>query len=468
MSRKERRYQQKLAQKESARAGPAARPSEATGLLIGRLQAQAIAFQRAGQPRRALKICKDILALQPVDRDVVLGYAGRLALEIGDHQEAAALYGAAAALRPDIAEVHYNLGNALSQLGRLDEAAAAYRRALALRPGLMPAHHNLANVLRGLGRTEEAVEAYRRGLAVEATAEGERDLGVALSLLGRLDEAIAAWRRSLALPGHRTDLYSNLANALLEKGDARGALDACERWLALAPASIEAAALQALAFNALGERAAAGRLLDFDRFVRVIDFAAPPPGFPSLAAFNAALAEHVERHPTLKVPPRDQPTYHHDALQITDELLSPPHGPMVAFETMMRRAVADYVAAVPRQPAHPFPEHIPQRWHFGCWATRLAGEGNLEPHIHFTGYIGGVYYPLLPDIVKEGGQGEAGWFELGRPPERLACGAAPLTRRIQPKEGRLILFPGYFFHATIPFAAPQRRISIAFDVMPRA
>src|SRR5579863_4822123 len=197
MSRKERRYQQKLAQTESARAGPAARPSEATALLIGRLQAQAIAFQHAGQPRRALKICKDILALQPVDRDVVLGYAGRLALEIGDHQEAAALYGAAAALRPDIAEVHYNLGNALSQFGRLDEAAAAYRRALALRPGLMPAHHNLGNVLRGLGRTEEAVEAYRRALAVEATAEGERDLGVALSLLGRLDEAVAAWRRSL-------------------------------------------------------------------------------------------------------------------------------------------------------------------------------------------------------------------------------------------------------------------------------
>ncbi|HEV2302606.1 MAG TPA: tetratricopeptide repeat protein [Stellaceae bacterium] len=466
MSRKERRYQQKLAQKEGARAGPAARPSEATALLIGRLQAQAIAFQHAGRPHRALKICKDILALRPVNPDVVLGYAGRLALEIGDHGEAAALYGRAAALRPDIAEVHYNFAGALSQLGRLDEAAGAYRTALALRPDFMPAHHNLGNVLRGLGRTEEAVEAYRRALAVEATAEGERDLGVALSLLGQLDEAIAAWRRSLALPGHRTDLYSNLANALLEQGDAAGALAACERWLALVPASIEGAALQALALNALGDKQGARRLLDFDRFVRVIDFTAPPPGFASLAAFNAALAEHVERHPTLKVPPRDQPTYHHDALQITDELLSPPRGPMVAFETMMRRAVMNYAEGVPRQPPHPFPEHIPPRWHFGCWATRLLGEGNLEPHIHFTGYIGGVYYPLLPDVVKEEGRGEAGWFELGRAPERLACNAEPLTRRIQPREGRLILFPGYFFHATIPFTAPQQRISIAFDVMP--
>ena len=463
MSRRERRYQQKLVSKAEPGAAP---PAAAVDQLAMQLQLQAIAFQQKGQPRLALKACKEILGLQPARPDV-LGFAARLALELGDYEEAAALYRRALALRPDIAEAHYNLGNALSQLGRLGEAADAYRQALARRRNLMPAHHNLGNVLRGLGQLEEAVEAYRRALAVAATPEGERDLGIALSELGRLDEAIAAWRRSLELGGPRGDLFSNLANALLERGEAAAALAECERWLALVPASIEAAALQALALNALGEERAARRLLDFDRFVRVVDFTAPPPGFASLAAFNSALAAHVERHPSLHVPPREDATYHHDALQITDELLNPPQGPMVAFETMMRRAVASYVEGVPRQPPHPFPEHIPRRWRFGCWATRLAGEGNLEPHIHFTGYIGGVYYPLLPDIVRDEGAAQAGWFELGRPPDRLGCGAAPLRRRIQPKEGRLILFPGYFFHATVPFEAPETRISIAFDVMPQ-
>ncbi|HZU90548.1 MAG TPA: putative 2OG-Fe(II) oxygenase, partial [Stellaceae bacterium] len=99
--------------------------------------------------------------------------------------------------------------------------------------------------------------------------------------------------------------------------------------------------------------------------------------------------------------------------------------------------------------------------------TRLNGQGNLDPHIHFTGYLGGVYYPLLPAIVAREDQGGAGWFELGRPPERFACRAEPSVRRIQPKEGRLLLFPGYFFHNTIPFTATERRISIAFDLMPR-
>ena len=101
------------------------------------------------------------------------------------------------------------------------------------------------------------------------------------------------------------------------------------------------------------------------------------------------------------------------------------------------------------------------------WATRLKGQGNLDPHIHFSGYLGGVYYPLLPEIVARQDRGGAGWFELGRPPERFACQAEPLVRRIQPREGRLLLFPGYFFHNTIPFTAGERRISIAFDLMPR-
>jgi hypothetical protein len=31
----------------------------------------------------------------------------------------------------------------------------------------------------------------------------------------------------------------------------------------------------------------------------------------------------------------------------------------------------------------------------------------------------------------------------------------------------MLLFPGYFFHDTVPFTSTQTRISIAFDVVPR-
>jgi hypothetical protein len=211
----------------------------------------------------------------------------------------------------------------------------------------------------------------------------------------------------------------------------------------------------------------AGALFDFDRFVQVIDWEAPE-GYASLADFNAALVRHVESHPSLKVPSTDHPTYHHPALEITAELLTEPRGPLAALETLMRRGIARYLETVPREPPNGFIDHFPKRWRLTAWATRPKGWGNLVPHVHLDGYLGGVYYPLLPAVIGQAGQGEAGWFELGRPPDDLGCKAPPLARRIQPKEGRMLLFPGYMFHNTVPFTSSETRISIAFDLVAEA
>lgn len=464
MSRRERRPQNEARESRPPAGFVATPPAPGALLRLARLQRETMSLYEAGQPRRALKVWREVLAQLP-DRPEVLAFAGTLAFRAGGMEEAAEFYRRALDLGPNVAESHFNLANALAALGRLDEAAALYRRTAMLRPNYAPAHHNLGNVLRSLGRPLEALEAYRRALSLQRTAAGERDLGIALHDLGRLDEAIAAYRRSLALPGHPVNLYSNLANALLERGEAQGAAEACERFLELVPGCIEAMALKALALNELGDTAGARRLLDFDRFVRIVDFAAPPPGYPSIAAFNRALVAQIETDPGFKVPPADHPTYHNDALEITGPLA--PKGAVAAFESVMKNEVARYFAAVPREPPHPFPENLPKKWGLATWATRLRGQGNLDPHIHFTGYLGGVYYPLLPDIVGEPGRGEAGWFELGRPPDKFHCKAEPLVRRLQPKEGRLLLFPGYFFHATIPFVSTQTRISVAFDAMAR-
>ncbi len=285
--------------------------------------------------------------------------------------------------------------------------------------------------------------------------------------LGRHDAAIAAFRRALALRPNWPAALDLLVHAFFERREFKTVLALCDAWLRSEPRSVHAMALKALALNEAGDAAAARGLLDLDRFVQVVDFEAAP-GHDSVATLNAALVRHVEAHPTLAVPPKDDPTYHHEALQITGELLAEPKGPMAALEAMMREAIARYLATVPREPAHPFLAHFPARWTLRAWATRLAGQGNLVPHVHLDGYLGGVYYPLLPEIVRAGGPGEAGWFELGRPPEMLRCAAAPITRRVQPHEGRMLLFPGYFFHNTVPFRSTERRISIAFDLVPLA
>ena len=442
---------------------PAARPGPSGGLPF--LQQQALAAYRAGQLADALHLCRQILKLQP-DRPDVLGFAGMIALELGDAEEAASLYRKAVQRRPDFAEGYYNLGNALMRLERVEEAAKAYGRAAKLKPDLLPAHNNLGNALHALGRHAEAAEAYRRVLSLDPTAsEARRNLGIALEKAGRRDEAVDVFRAVIAQRPDWSVAHSNLANALLAAGDSRATVEACERWLAVSPANMEALALKGLALYQAGERDAARHLLDFD-FVHTFKVETPP-GYASLAEFNRALVDFTLGHPTLHVPPEADPHYHHPALAITADFFGPKEGPAAALEAIARKGVQDYLARIPPGSNHQFLMKPPKKWAWASWAAVLHFQGNLDPHIHMDGYISGVYYPLLPDIVGKPEHGQEGFFELGRPPADYPITEPTGIMPVRPEEGLMILFPSYFYHRTIPFVSDQRRISIAFDVMPR-
>lgn len=430
---------------------------------------QAMALYRAGRAREALGVCRQILAIDRTRADV-LSFTGMIALELGEFAEAASCYEGAIKRKPDFAEAYYNLGVVLEKLGRADAAIKAYRRTVKLRPDLVEAHNNLGTVLESLGRFDEAVAAYRHAVAIMPDgAELQRNLGIVLHKTGKRDDAIAAFRRAIMLKPDWSSAHSNLANALLDGGPARETVAACDAWLAAIPGKIEAIVLKSLALNELGDREGARYLVDLDRFVQTIQFETPPAGYASMAAFNEALTRHALNHPTLRVPPETDPRYHVPSLRITDEFLAEPKGPAAPFEQMIDDAVAGYVRErAPRDPSHPYLVNPPRRWKITSWAAVLDRQGNLLPHVHFDGYVSGVYYPKLPDIVSALDRGKAGWLELGRPPAPHDSRSAPEIRTIQPREGLMVLFPSYFYHRTVPFEAAEPRISIAFDAVPIA
>jgi hypothetical protein len=58
-----------------------------------------------------------------------------------------------------------------------------------------------------------------------------------------------------------------------------------------------------------------------------------------------------------------------------------------------------------------------------------------------------------------------GWIKFGEPSAPVAL-KQPVRRAIQPVAGRLILFPSYLWHGTIPFHDQAARTTIAFDAVP--
>ena len=104
------------------------------------------------------------------------------------------------AIKPDYAEAHNNLGNALKDLGQLDEAVKHYEQTLDIKPDYAEAHNNLGNALRELGQLNVAVESYDKALAIKPDfAEAYYNRGNVLKGLKRLDEALASLKRAIVL-----------------------------------------------------------------------------------------------------------------------------------------------------------------------------------------------------------------------------------------------------------------------------
>jgi tetratricopeptide (TPR) repeat protein len=443
--------------------------SAASSAFIGILRQQAMSHYRAGDRAAALGACRQLLSLAPKLADVA-AFAGTIATELGAVADAVSFYEQAIAAKRDFVEAHYNLGNALTQLGRTADAVEAYRRAAKLRPGFAPAHNNLGNALQTLERWNDAADAYRRAATLAPEVPDlARNLGIVLEKLGDIAGAEAAHRRAIALKPDWSRAYSSLANLLADHAEPARLIALCDAWLAACPGTIEAIGLKSVALDLLGDRAAVRHLVDLDRFVRVIRFNDPPSGYADMAAFNAALAQHALTHPTLILPPAEDPRYHCPTLKITGEFLAEPKGPAAALETMMRQAASEYLAVLAADAApHPFTAKLPRQWRLTSWAAVLERQGNLDPHVHYDGFLSGVYYCQLPAVIADPSEGQAGWFELGRLPERFCAPVGPEIRAVQPEAGMMILFPSYFYHRTIPFETGETRISIAFDVMPIA
>jgi hypothetical protein len=127
-------------------------------------------------------------------------------------------------------------------------------------------------------------------------------------------------------------------------------------------------------------------------------------------------------------------------------------------------AVESYVAQLPpADPKHPLlRERRDRRTRFsGSWSVRLRSGGHHSNHVHPLGWISSALYVALPDRSPEESE-DAGWFTLGEPDRALGIDLPP-WRRIEPMPARLVLFPSWMWHGTVPFAQGER-LTVAFDV----
>lgn len=123
--------------------------------------------------------------------------------------------------------------------------------------------------------------------------------------------------------------------------------------------------------------------------------------------------------------------------------------------------VARYVEALPDPiDGHPLLGRIPFRPRIiGSWSVRLTTGGHHAPHLHPQGWLSSAFYVVVPDV---GASSQEGHLTLGEPQPALNTGLAPYLT-VEPRPGRLVLFPSTLWHGTRPFARGER-MTVAFDV----
>jgi tetratricopeptide (TPR) repeat protein len=170
-----------------------------------------------------------------------------------------------------------------------------------------------------------------------------------------------------------------------------------------------------------------------------------------------ALAEVLRRLHRMKAPYPEQSV--RGGTQTDRQLFFHPDPAIQGARQKISEAVRTYINALPEADAnHPLlapRRDAPLRFE-GSWSVRLAGAGYHSSHTHVLGWISSAFYVVLPD------EADKGHLALGTPPPELELPLAPYAR-VEPKPGRLVLFPSTMWHCTEPFAAGER-LTMAFDV----
>lgn len=322
----------------------------------------------------------------------------------------------------------------------LIHALSAARRALTL--GDLPAAAAACAEAMALDPNDSA------GFAMLALVSMEQDA---------LDTATEAAIAALALRPEEPMLLNLSAAIDIRRGLWDEALAFSDRVLAINPDDVRALADRGFLLTKLGRAEEASHLLDFAHLVRRQPIVAPS-GFDDIARFNTEVARAILEHASLAHQGRGKTLVEAyrlpDIFDLEPCLVRP-------LTDIFLNAERDWLAAV-GPPITRSGYRRPRRSRLVAWANVVPSLGYERAHIHESAWLSGVYYVEMPEI---GGRDAASLVFGGHDADDLA---PMLDNRlaVMPEAGQIIVFPSHLYHRTLPTAAPGRRISIAFDLVP--
>lgn len=433
----------------------------------------------------ALASFEEAARLAPTEVSIAHGHA-RTAMEAG--LDARPFYERALALAPHNGQILVGMAAARAAMGEGERAILDLQAVLRGAPAWLYGHEQFAQIMATQGKAADATSSLDEALTRFPSAQPlwETLLNVQLrrGAYGSLKEIVERAKKA-DVSSPEFAIYEGIHAAEFDEEARPGALfgpvppnvdQALGRWRVrhlLRVGAIDAliplidremqrdqtAELWAYAATAwrLAEDPRSEWLEGDDRLVGVIDLSDALPPIGQLADRLRAL--HVAKGEYLDQSVRGGTQTDGPLLSRIDPVIRHLRGAIVG-------AVEGYAARLPAMDSsHPMlRQRRDRRIRFsGSWSVRLRSGGHHSNHVHPLGWISSALYLALPEPASSE-PADSGWLTLGEPDEKLGLDVRP-GRKIEPKVGRLVLFPSWMWHGTVPFEDGER-LTIAFDVAP--
>lgn len=360
-------------------------------------------------------------------------------------------------------EAHLQLNELLYRQGHDDAFLLSYDQAAARSPRATPLLNAKGRFLLKAERPGEALAAFDEALTLQPSDAGAlAGRARALEAVGQIAGARVAHELSISANPDNPDSLIDAAAFLLRQEQADRAKAMLLKAATLRPADQAALSLLYICHRALGEEREESWLAGYESLVACYDLPAPE-GYRNMLDFNRDLAAYLE-------PLHDDKREHftqtlRGGTRLYDEVFNNGHTLVERLRARIDAAVAHHIGTLPTDDRHPFLSRRTTGFRYvSSWSSRLLDRGFHLNHVHPQGWISSAYYVSVPQVCR-GHSSRQGWLKLGEPTEDFGSRYAP-RRYIQPAPGRLVLFPSYLWHGTVPFESEQVRITIAFDVAP--
>ena len=397
---------------------------------------------------------------------------------LGKDMEAEAAVRSAIAKGMDDAHCHLLLGRILNRQNRFTEAETAWRAAVKRDPASPQGHRELAELVwmqsGDLAKARAALDAAPRTAEIVTITvnllqgAGEERAGYELAAGAAARDPslhILAARAALAIDPQAADRHLAAAPAGatpaarakteievdLALGRAQQAVMRAQGLQAARPRDQHATALLAAAWRLAGDPRYRA-LYDYDRLVGTyrID---PPEGWDSLDHYLDDLGRALDALHGPLTHPVGQSLRH--GSQTTRNLADYPTGPIRALFGALDAPIRRHIAAIGGGE---------QNYAVAsAWSVRLNRHGFHINHVHPEGWISSAFYVRVPKDLQD----TQGFLKFGEPGPPTAPHLPP-EHLVKPEPGLLVLFPSYMWHGTVPFTSDEKRLSCAFDIVPRA